>query len=202
MFTLPQLPYPTTALEPFIDDLTIQTHYGKHHQTYVNKLNAALENNPEYLEMDLIELLKSIPSLPENLKGPVTNNGGQVYNHNIYWESMAPNAGGKPSGKLLEAIEETFESFEKFKELFSAAGINQFGSGWAWLSVNENKELEVSSTSNADSPLLHGKNPILTMDVWEHAYYLKYKNLRPDYAGAFWNVVNWTEVSRKYEALV
>jgi superoxide dismutase, Fe-Mn family len=199
MFTLPQLPYSYDALEPFIDAKTVEIHHSKHHNTYVTKLNDALKDAPEYLQMSLEELLQSIPTLPANLQGPVTNNGGQVYNHNLYWESIAPNAGGLPTGKLLEAINEAFGDFENFKKIFSEAGATQFGSGWVWLSVDSSGLLVVDKTSNADSPLMHGKKPILTMDVWEHAYYLKYQNLRPDYISNFFNLINWTEVSRKFE---
>lgn len=200
MFTLPKLNYNYEALEPFIDAKTVEIHYSKHHQTYVNKLNEALKDYPELLAKTLEELLTSIPSLPSNLQVPVTNNGGQVYNHNLYWESIAPNTGGQPTGELLEAINVTFGSFEAFKTLFAEAGTTQFGSGWAWLSLDADKKLVIDKTSNADSPLIHGKKPILTMDVWEHAYYLKYQNLRPEYINNFWNIVNWAEVSRKFLA--
>jgi Fe-Mn family superoxide dismutase len=201
MFKLMQLPYAYDALEPFIDEQTVQIHYGKHHQGYVNKLNAALEGHSELLSLDLADLLLS-SEVPEDLKTAVFNNGGQVYNHNLYWESMAPNAGGEPTGELLEAINRNFGSFDKFKEEFSQAGSTQFGSGWAWLSVDSEGVLSISKTSNADNPLYHGKTPIMTMDVWEHAYYLKYKNARPDYIQAFWQVVNWEEVGRKFATAV
>jgi Fe-Mn family superoxide dismutase len=200
MFKLMQLPYAYDALEPFIDEQTVQIHYGKHHQGYVNKLNAALEGHSELLSLDLADLLLS-SEVPEDLKTAVFNNGGQVYNHNLYWESMAPNAGGEPTGELLEAINRNFGSFDKFKEEFSQAGSTQFGSGWAWLSVDSEGVLSISKTSNADNPLYHGKTPIMTMDVWEHAYYLKYKNARPDYIQAFWQVVNWEEVGKKFSLL-
>jgi len=199
MFTLPKLPYSYEALEPFIDAKTVEIHHSKHHNTYVTKLNDALKDTPQYLEMSLEELLQTIPTLPANLQGPVTNNGGQVYNHNLYWESIAPSAGGLPTGKLLDGINEAFGDFENFKKIFAEAGATQFGSGWVWLSVDSNGLLVVDKTSNADSPLMHGKKPILTMDVWEHAYYLKYQNVRPDYISNFFNLINWTEVSRKFE---
>jgi Fe-Mn family superoxide dismutase len=201
MFKLMQLPYAYDALEPFIDEQTVQIHYGKHHQGYVNKLNTALEGYSELLNLDLADLLLS-SEVPEDLKTAMFNNGGQVYNHNLYWESMAPNAGGEPTGELLEAINRNFGSFDKFKEEFSQAGSTQFGSGWAWLSVDSEGVLSISKTSNADNPLYHGKTPIMTMDVWEHAYYLKYKNARPDYIQAFWQVVNWEEVGRKFATAV
>lgn len=201
MFTLPQLAYSYDALEPFIDAKTVEIHHSKHHNTYVTKLNDSLKDYPELLSKTLEELLISIPDLPANLQGPVTNNGGQVYNHNLYWESIAPNAGGLPTGSLLEAINSDFGNFDEFKKLFIEAGVTQFGSGWAWLSVDTSGKLVVDKTSNADSPLMHGKKPILTMDVWEHAYYLKYQNLRPEYISNFFNIINWTEVSRKFEEL-
>jgi len=199
MFTLPKLNYSYEALEPFIDSKTVEIHHSKHHNTYVTKLNDCLKDFPELLAKPLEELLMQIPELPAQLQQPVTNNGGQVYNHNIYWESIAPNAGGLPTGDLLAAIEANFGSFEEFKKLFTEAGTTQFGSGWAWLSVDSNGKLVIDKTSNADSPLMHGKKPILTMDVWEHAYYLKYQNLRPDYINNFFNIINWSEVSRKYQ---
>jgi Fe-Mn family superoxide dismutase len=198
MFTLMQLPYEFDALEPYIDAQTVQIHYGKHHQGYVNKLNTALEGLDDLLAMSIEELLLNIDSVPEGKKTAVLNSGGQVYNHNLYWESLAPQSGGEPTGELLEAINSSFGSFENFKKEFSEAGATQFGSGWAWLSVDANGSLVIDKTSNADTPLLHGKKPLMTMDVWEHAYYLKYKNARPDYIEAFWKLVNWDEVARKF----
>jgi len=200
MFTLPPLTYPYNALEPFISSQTLEFHHDKHHQTYVNKLNEILAGYPEMLEMSVEMLLQSLEKAPENLKMPIINNAGQVYNHNLYWEILGPNAGGKPTGELAQKIESTFGTFEKFKEEFANLGLTQFGSGWAWLSVNSNNELIIEKTSNADSPIIHGKTPILTMDVWEHAYYLDYQNKRPDYIAAFWNVVNWKAIESKYLA--
>lgn len=202
MHTLISLPYSLEALQPYIGADTLQIHHGKHHQTYVNKLNEILADHADLLEMSIEDLLKNLDSVPESIKTAVINNAGQVYNHNLYWESMGPNAGGEPNGKLLEEINTTFGSFEKFKEEFSNLGTTQFGSGWVWLSVDAGSKLVIEKTGNADSPIMHGKTPILTMDVWEHAYYLNYQNRRPDYISAFWNVVNWTEVSRKYEEVV
>jgi Fe-Mn family superoxide dismutase len=200
MFILMQLPYSTDALEPHIDTQTLETHYGKHHAGYVKKLNAALEDQKDLLEMDLEVLLTSLDKVPANLQKAVVNNGGQVYNHNLYWNSMNPNGGGVPTGSIAEAIDSEFGSFENFKEELSNTAATTFGSGWAWLSVDTSGKLEISSSSNADSPLLHGKTPILTIDVWEHAYYLKYKNLRPDYISAFWEVVDWESAEARYQA--
>ncbi len=199
MFTLMQLPYNYEALEPYIDAKTVEIHYSKHHQAYVNKLNEALNSFPDLQNKTLEELLINLQDLPEDLRTPVLNNGGQLYDHNIYWESMSPNTESQPSGELAQAINQKFGSFEKFKEEFATLGTTQFGSGWAWLSVDQNGQLVAEKTSNADSPLLHGKTPILTMDVWEHAYYLKYQNKRPDYIQAFFNVINWTKVGQKYQ---
>jgi Fe-Mn family superoxide dismutase len=197
MHTLMKLPYQYSDLEPFIDAKTVEIHYSKHHQTYVNKLNEALAGT-DYAQRDLADLLKNVESLPENLKTPVINNGGQVYNHNLYWESMSPNSKAQPEGILAEKINQKWGSFDNFKSEFSNLGATQFGSGWVWLSVDQNKELVLEKTSNADSPIMHAKTPIMTMDVWEHAYYLKYQNLRPDYIKAFWSVVNWSEIESKF----
>lgn len=203
MFTKVQLPYATDALQPYLDQLTVETHYGKHHQTYLNKLNEMVEDLPVLSKFtSVVEVLTNLNEIPEDKRQAVLNNAGQVYNHDLYWESMAPNAGGLPNRLLAEKIEAEFGSFAQFKELFVAAGTTQFGSGWAWLSVDAGGKLEVTKTSNADSPLIHGLKPILTMDVWEHAYYLKYKNLRPDYIQAFFELINWTEVERKYNLAV
>jgi superoxide dismutase, Fe-Mn family len=202
MFVLPPLPYSYNALEPYIDEQTLIIHHDKHHQTYVNKLNEILTPYPELLEMPLESLLKNLSQVPEAILTAVTNNAGQVYNHNLYWESMGSDAGGEPTGGLAEKIKSQFSSFEVFKKEFSNLGVTQFGSGWVWLSLDSNGELSLDKTSNADSPLMHEKTPILTMDVWEHAYYLNYQNRRPEYIEAFWNVVNWTEIERKYQALV
>jgi len=200
MFKLMQLPYDYSALEPHIDAKTVEIHYSKHHAGYVAKLNAALENIPELLQKPLEELLQSIDSLPAELQKPVFNNGCQVYNHNQYWESLSPQGGGVSTGDLGEVITQTFGSFEEFQSQFSQAGATQFGSGWVWLVVDSAGKLSIEATSNADTPLVHGKTPILTMDVWEHAYYLNYQNRRPDYITAFWNVVNWDAVATKFAA--
>ncbi|HEY1171987.1 MAG TPA: superoxide dismutase [Verrucomicrobiae bacterium] len=201
---LPALPYAKDALEPHIDTQTMEIHHGKHHNAYVTNLNKALAGSPvESKSID--ELVKDIANVPENIRGPVRNNGGGHWNHSFFWKLMGPGAGGAPTGKLADAINATFGSFDAFKEKFEAAGTTRFGSGWAWLVVNSGK-LEVVSTANQDNPLMgkavagcEGK-PVLGCDVWEHAYYLKYQNRRPDYLKAFWSVVNWSEVSKNYEA--
>jgi Fe-Mn family superoxide dismutase len=201
MFELMQLPYDYSALEPHIDRETVETHYDKHHRGYVAKLNAALEGT-DLINKNLEEILQNMNLVPEEKYLAVFNNGGQVYNHNLYWMSISPNGGGEPSGQLAEKINQTFGSFEKFKQEFNDLGTTQFGSGWVWLSVDSNKELVLESTSNADSPIFHKMTPIMTMDVWEHAYYLKYKNLRPDYIQSFWNIVDWKAISKKFEDAV
>lgn len=198
-YTLPELPYAYDALAPHIDEETMVIHHDKHHAAYVTKVNAALENHPELAELSIEELMQKLDSVPSDIKSAVQNNGGGHANHSLFWEILSPNGGGQPSGALADAINETFESFEAFKEKFSATGANRFGSGWAWLVVTDGK-LEVIDTLNQDSPLSLGKTPILGLDVWEHAYYLNYQNKRPDYISAFWNVVNWEEVSKRYEA--
>ncbi|GBD32825.1 MAG: superoxide dismutase [Mn] [Gemmatimonadales bacterium] len=195
---LPKLPYPYNALEPHIDELTMTIHHTKHHQGYVNNLNAALDKHPELHQKSLEELLRGIDQVPEDIRTAVRNNGGGHHNHSLFWQIMAPNAGGEPEGKLADAIKKTFGDFAKFKETFSNAAATRFGSGWAWLVVSGGK-LEVYSTPNQDSPLMEGKIPILGLDVWEHAYYLKYQNRRPEYIAAWWNVVNWPEVARRFE---
>jgi len=197
--TLPALPYDFAALEPHIDAQTMQIHHGKHHQAYVNNLNAALDKHPELHQKTLEELLRGINSVPEDIRPAVRNNAGGHHNHSLFWTIMGPKAGGEPTGALADAIKKTFGDFTKFKEQLAAAGTTRFGSGWAWLAVSGGK-LEVFSTANQDSPLMDGKVPVLGLDVWEHAYYLKYQNRRPDYIGAWWNVVNWSEVAKRYEA--
>jgi len=197
---LPDLPYPKNALEPHIDERTMEIHHDRHHATYVNNLNAALEGHPELQDKSIEELLRDIDSVPEDIRTAVRNNGGGHANHSLFWEIMSPNGGGEPSGALADAINAKFGSVEQLKEKVNAAGAGQFGSGWAWLVVDENGELEVMSTPNQDSPLMQGKTPILGIDVWEHAYYLKYQNQRPAYLQAWWNVVNWDEVAKRYEA--
>jgi Fe-Mn family superoxide dismutase len=193
-FQLPDLPYGFDALEPHIDTTTMQIHHGKHHQTYVNNLNAAIEKAPELANKSLDDLLRGINSVPEAVRTAVRNNGGGHWNHSMFWKWMAPNAGGAPSGKIGKAIDDSFGGFDKFKEQWSAAGAGRFGSGWVWL-LNEGGKLSITSTPNQDNPLMDGKSaPILGLDVWEHAYYLRYQNKRPDYITAWWNVVNWKEV--------
>ncbi len=198
-FTLPELPYGFDALEPHIDTTTMQIHHDKHHQAYVNNLNAAIEKAPELANKPLDDLMRGIESVPEAVKAAVRNNGGGHWNHSFFWKSMAPNAGGQPGGNVGKAIDEAFGGFDKFKEQFSAAGVGRFGSGWAWL-VNDGGKLSISSTPNQDNPLMEGKTAVLGIDVWEHAYYLKYQNKRPDYISAWWNVVNWEEVETRFRA--
>ncbi len=192
--TLPPLPYAPDALEPHIDSQTMQIHHGKHHQAYVTNLNAAIEKAPELASWSLNDLNSKINSVPEAVRTAVRNNGGGHWNHSLFWTLMAPNAGGEPTGALAEAINKAFGSFATFKEQMNAAGIGRFGSGWAWL-VNTNGTLSIMSTPNQDNPLMEGKHAILGVDVWEHAYYLKYQNRRADYLNAFWNVVNWPAVA-------
>jgi len=199
MYTLPQLPYGFTALEPHIDAKTMEIHHSKHHQTYVDKLNVALEKFPELQAKSVEVLVKEINQVPTEIKTAVQNHGGGHANHSLFWTIIAPNAGGKPTGKLADAIAQKFTSFEKCSEEFNTAATHRFGSGWAWLVVGADKTLSVISTANQDSPLMVGQTPILGIDVWEHAYYLKYQNRRPEYISAFWNVVNWAEVSRRFD---
>ena len=196
---LPPLPYAYNALEPYIDEQTMQIHHDRHHATYVNNLNAALEGHADLQSKPLNELLASLDSVPENIRTAVRNNGGGHANHTLFWEIMSPNGGGQPTGALADAINSTFGSFENFKTEFTKAATGRFGSGWAWLVMNNGK-LAITSTPNQDNPIMEGKTPILGLDVWEHAYYLKYQNKRPDYIAAFWNVVNWAEVNKRYEA--
>jgi len=192
---LPALPYDAGALEPHIDTQTMQIHHGKHHQTYVTNLNTALDKHPELHGKSLDDLVRSLNAVPEDIRTAVRNNGGGHWNHSLFWKLMAPNAGGAPTGDVANGINAAFGSFDKFKEQFQAAGLGRFGSGWAWL-VDNGGKLEITSTPNQDNPLMDGKKAILGVDVWEHAYYLKYQNRRADYLGAWWNVVNWTEVNR------
>lgn len=199
IYTLPDLPYAYDALEPYIDEETMHLHHDKHHNTYVTNLNAAIEKYPELGEKTIEELLSDMDAIPTDIKTAVRNNGGGHANHSFFWEIMAPNAGGEPTGEIKEAINEAFGDFSSFKEEFKKAAAGRFGSGWAWL-VMENGKLAITSTANQDSPLMEGKTPILGLDVWEHAYYLKYKNVRPDYIAAFWNVINWDEVNKRFEA--
>ncbi|WP_165003281.1 MULTISPECIES: superoxide dismutase [unclassified Enterococcus] len=198
-YTLPDLPYAYDALEPYIDEETMHLHHDKHHNTYVTNVNAAIEKYPELGEKTIEELISDMDAIPTDIKTVVRNNGGGHANHSFFWEIMAPNAGGEPTGAIKEAIEETFGDFSAFKDEFKKAAAGRFGSGWAWLVV-ENGKLAITSTANQDSPLMEGKTPVLGLDVWEHAYYLKYKNVRPEYIEAFWNVVNWDEVNKRFEA--
>lgn len=196
-FTLPKLSYAYDALEPHIDAKTMEIHHTKHHQTYVDKLNAALEKHPDLQKKSIEELVADLEMVPEDIRTAVRNHGGGHLNHSMFWELMSPNAGGKPEGTLMQAIDTTFGSFETFQEQFAAAAAARFGSGWAWLVVDAGR-LSIVSTANQDNPVTDGKTPILGIDVWEHAYYLKYQNKRPDYVTAFWNVINWKEVEKRF----
>ena len=197
MNTLPNLPYDYNALEPYIDEQTMTIHHTKHHQAYIDKLNGAIKGT-KFESMDVNELLKKINEVPENIRTAVRNHGGGHSNHTFVWKIMAPNAGGEPDGNVADAIKNTFGGFDKFKEEFTNAGLNRFGSGWAWL-VADNGKLAVISTANQDSPLMENKVPVLGVDVWEHGYYLKYQNRRADYIAAFWNIVNWKKVNELFE---
>ena len=199
-FKLPELDYSYDALEPHIDARTMEIHHSKHHQGYTDKLNKALKDQGDLKNKDIEDILSNIDTLPDDIKTAVRNNGGGYYNHLLFWEMMSPDSKKKPEGDLLEKIEKTFGSFDKFKEEFTNAAKTRFGSGWAWLILN-NGNLEITSTPNQDSPLMEGKKILLGLDVWEHAYYLKYQNKRPDYIEAFWNVINWDYVSKRYENL-
>jgi Fe-Mn family superoxide dismutase len=196
-FELPQLPYAYDALEPHIDAKTMEIHHSKHHNTYVTKLNDALEGNEALASKSIEELVADLNAVPENIRTAVRNNGGGHANHSLFWTLLTPNGGSNPTGEIADAINTKFGSLEAFKEEFANAAAGRFGSGWAWLVVN-NGQLEVTSTPNQDTPLMEGKTPILGLDVWEHAYYLNYQNRRPDYINAFWNVVNWDEVTNLY----
>ena len=198
-YTLPPLPYPNNALDPHIDARTMEIHHTKHHQAYINNANNALKDQAGLSELSAEDLIKDLSKVPEAIRTVVRNNAGGHANHSLFWTVMAPNAGGEPTGDLAAAIHAAFGTFAQFKEKFAAAATTRFGSGWAWLVVSGGK-LEVTSTPNQDSPLMEGKTPILGLDVWEHAYYLNYQNRRPDYITAFWNVVNWPEVARRFAA--
>lgn len=195
---LPPLPYDYNALEPYIDEETMHLHHDKHHQTYVNNLNAALEKYPELQNKSAEDLIGDLNSVPEDIRMAVRNNGGGHVNHSMFWEIMGPNGSGQPTGAIADAIEQDFGSFEGLKQQFNDAGVKRFGSGWAWLVRTAAGKLTVVSTANQDNPLSEGSYPILGNDVWEHAYYLKYQNRRPDYLAAWWNVVNWDEVNRRF----
>lgn len=199
-FELPKLPYAYDALEPHIDAMTMEIHHSRHHNAYLNNLKAALEPHPELAAKGIVEILKNLDAVPADIRGAVRNNGGGFYNHNLFWNYMTPGGGGEPTGAVGEAIVSTFGSYDNFKTQFSAAAAKQFGSGWAWLVVDANGKLAVTSTANQDNPISNGQSPILGVDVWEHAYYLKYQNKRPDYIAAWWNVVNWAEVAKGYAA--
>ena len=197
-FEVPPLPYAPDALEPHIDAETMSIHHDKHHQAYVDKLNGALEAT-EHADKPIEDIIANLDAIPEDKRGPVRNNGGGHYNHSLFWPSMSADGGGAPDGDLGAAIDAAFGSFDAFKEKFEAAGVGQFGSGWAWL-VLDGGALAVTSTPNQDNPLSAGKTPLLGNDVWEHAYYLKYQNKRPDYLKAWWNTVDWTEIGKRYSA--
>jgi len=197
-YEVPPLPYDYAALEPHIDEQTMRLHHDKHHQAYVDKANGALEGT-EWADKPIEEVIANLDALPADKKGPVRNNGGGHLNHSLFWESMSPDGGGAPSGDLGSAIDAAFGSFDAFKEQFEAAGVGQFGSGWAWL-VLDGGSLKITSTPNQDSPISSGATPLVGNDVWEHAYYLKYQNKRPDYLKAWWNVVNWDKVAERYAA--
>jgi Fe-Mn family superoxide dismutase len=200
-FTLPALPYAHDALEPFIDKMTMEIHHGKHHNAYVTNLNKALESAPELAAKSLEELLaNNCAAVPEAIRTAVRNNGGGHWNHSLFWNLMGPNAGGSPVGNTASAIDASFGSFDAFKEKFAAAAVGRFGSGWAWL-VKDGSKVAIISTPNQDTPIMEGKKPVLGLDVWEHAYYLKYQNRRPDYITAWWNVVNWKAVEERFQSV-
>ena len=194
--TLAPLPYPSDALEPHIDRQTMEIHHGKHHAAYVNNLNAALEKHPDLQSKSVDDLIRGINSVPEAVRTAVRNNGGGYANHTMFWQIMGPKAGGAPTGPVADAISSSFGSFDKLKEEFKKAAVGRFGSGWAWV-VKAGDKLTIESTPNQDSPLMDGKHPVFGIDVWEHAYYLKYQNRRPDYVDAWWNVVNWNEINKR-----
>lgn len=201
-YTLPPLPYAYDALEPHIDAQTMEIHHTKHHQTYINNLNAALEGAGLSAETPVEKLVSDLERLPESVRGPVRNNGGGHANHSLFWTVMTPEGGGEPTGSVAAAIDTDLDGMDAFRDAFTKAALTRFGSGWAWLSVTPQGKLVVESSANQDSPLMHGNTPILGLDVWEHAYYLKYQNRRPEYIGAFFNVIDWAEVGRRYEAAV
>jgi Fe-Mn family superoxide dismutase len=197
-YELPALPYATNALEPHIDARTMEIHHGKHHQAYITNANNALKDYPDLAAKSVEDLLKDINSVPEAIRQVLKNNAGGHANHSLFWQILGPNAGGAPSGALGDAINAKWGSFDAFKAAFKDAATKRFGSGWAWLVLNSDGSIDITSTGNQDSPLMEGKTPLLGLDVWEHAYYLNYQNRRPDYIDAFWNVVNWSEVSKRY----
>ncbi len=197
-FELPPLPYDYNALEPHIDTQTMQIHHDKHHAAYVTNVNTALQGQGQFASLSVNDLLRRINEVPENIRTAVRNNAGGHSNHTMFWQLMKPNGGGEPTGELASAIQQAFGSFNDFKAAFNDAGVKRFGSGWAWLILDSSSKLQVISTANQDSPLMDGNHPIMGNDVWEHAYYLKYQNRRADYLNAWWNVVNWDEVARRY----
>ncbi len=201
MHQLPTLPYDYAALEPHFDEATMKLHHTKHHQTYIDKLNAALEKYPDLAQLSVEDLLKQFSKVPEEIKTPVKNHGGGHANHSLFWTVLAPQAGGEPTGELAEAIKQSFGDFKTFQEQLTQAATNHFGSGWAWLATKDGSKLEILARPNQDSPLMDGYTPLLGLDVWEHAYYLKYQNRRPEYIAAFWNLVNWPEVARRLAAV-
>lgn len=201
MFKLPELPYAYDALEPYIDALTMEIHYTKHHQAYIDNLNNALKNYPDLQKKSLEDILTHLNNIPEAIRTTVRNNGGGHENHSFFWPLMSKKGGGEPKGSVGKEIGTDFGSFDAFKEQFNAAAKGVFGSGWAWLVVDKNGKLLITSTPNQDSPITNGQTPILGLDVWEHAYYLKYQNKRPDYIGAWWNVVNWEQVEENYQKI-
>lgn len=198
--SLPSLPYPHNALEPHIDARTMEIHHGKHHNAYVTNLNTALDGNAELQKLSIEALVSKLDAVPEPIRAAVRNNGGGHYNHSMIWEALSAKGGGEPKGALADAINSAFGDFTKFKDAFKKAGVGRFGSGWAWLSVDKGGKLVVTSTANQDTPLADGLQPVLGMDVWEHAYYLHYQNRRPDYIDAFWNVVAWDVVGARFAA--
>ena len=197
-YELPPLPYDYSALEPYIDTQTMQLHHDKHHAAYVNNLNAAVQNNSEFASLPIDELVRRLNDVPENIRTAVRNNGGGHANHSMFWQIMKSNGGGEPTGELASAIQQAFGSFDAFKSAFNDAGVKRFGSGWSWLVLDRSGKLQVMSTANQDSPLTEGLYPVMGNDVWEHAYYLKYQNRRPEYLNAWWNVVNWDEIAKRY----
>jgi Fe-Mn family superoxide dismutase len=198
-YEVPPLPYDYNALEPYIDTQTMQLHHDKHHAAYVTNLNAAVQSHAQFASLPVEQLIQRLNELPENIRTAVRNNGGGHANHSMFWRIMTPNGGGQPGGDLANAINSTFGSFDQFKAAFNDAGVKRFGSGWAWLILDQNGNLQVISTANQDSPLMEGNFPIMGNDVWEHAYYLKYQNRRPEYLNAWWNVVNWNEIEKRYQ---
>ena len=197
-YELPPLPYDYNALEPYIDEETMHLHHDKHHQAYVNNLNAALQGQSQFENMSVDDLMRNINSVPKSIRTAVRNNGGGHANHSMYWQIMKPNGGGEPTGDLANAINSAFGSFDQFKAAFNDAGAKRFGSGWAWLVIGPDGKLAVTSSANQDSPLMEGQYPVMGNDVWEHAYYLKYQNRRPEYLAAWWNVLNWDEIAKRY----